>query len=341
MNLAARVRRFDNQLTVAIFILMAAAFYLVPTAEGKSVELTSVYSALQTYGAYGLVALAVGIGMIAGQFDLSVLGMFALGGMVAVKTGGGSPLLGVVIAAAVGVLAGAVQGGIVARLKLNSMSVTLGGYLILLGLGRAIGDDETVTYSNVNVGINLDKPIAEIFSWHSIIVIAFFVLVGLVLRYTRVGRDIRAVGGGQRESRVAGVPVNATLIGVFAVSGALAGIAGALNSYSLASALPEPGFSPLVFAATAALIGGVAFAGGRGSAAGIALGALALSLLQAMFGILASPEWVSSCVTGALLVLAAVTAAPRLRSHLRGLRAAWSSRQSSKAEPPPAETAAD
>lgn len=319
MSAWGRLRHSGNLLAFTTFATIAVAFYLVPTLDGKEVGLSSVYATMQTYAAYGLLALAIGIGMIAAQFDLSVLGMFALGGMVAVKTGVEAPVVGVLVAASVGVLAGVIQGTIVTRLKLNSMSVTLGGYLVLLGLCRAIGSDETVTYPNVQVGIELDQPIAEVLSWHSIIVLAGFVLLGLVLHYTRIGRDIRAIGGDERASRVAAVRVDATLIGVFAVSGALAGIAGALNSYSLASALPDPGFSPLVFAATAALIGGVAFTGGRGSALGIALGALALSLLQGMFGILASSEWVSSVVTGALLVVAAVAAAPRLREHWDGL----------------------
>ena len=320
---AAQLRHGGNLTVFATFVTMAVVFYAVPSLEGKDVSWSSVYAAMQTFGAYGLLALAVGIGLIAAQFDLSVLGMFAFGGMVAVKTGGDAPLLGVLLAALTGILAGALQGGIVARLKLNSMSVTLGGYLVLLGLTQAIGNSESVPYADVQVGIDLDNPILEIFSWHSIAVLVAFVLVGLVLRYTRLGRDIRAIGGDERASRVVGVRVDPMLIGVFAVSGMLAGIAGALNSYSLASAIPDPGFSPLVFAATAALIGGVAFAGGRGSALGIALGALALSLLQAMFGVLASPEWVSSVVTGLLLAIAAAVAAPRIGEHLATARARW------------------
>jgi ribose transport system permease protein len=318
-----RLRRGGDLVPVLTFLLMAACFYAVPSLEGKDVEWSSGYAAMQTVAAYGPLALGIGLGMVAGVFDLSVLGMFALGGMLAVKTGGDSPALGVLVAAVAGLLAGCAQGTLVSRLKLNSMSVSLGGYLIMLGLSRAIGADQSVPYANVNVGIDLDKPILEVFSWHSLIVLACFALLGLLLRYTRIGRDIRAVGGDERASRVAGVRVGVVTAGVFAASGALAGVAGALNSYSLASAIPDPGFAPLVFAATAALIGGVAFSGGRGSALGIALGALSLALLQAMFGILASPEWVSQAVTGALLVVAAVAAAPRIADHVASLRARW------------------
>lgn len=322
-EIAGRLRGARGLSVAATFLLMIAVFYLIPTSEGKEVNTQSLYSVLQTYAAYGLLVLALGIGMIASQFDLSTLGMFALGGLLAVETGGDAPALGIAVAVAVGALAGVIQGGIVTKFKLNSMSVTLGGMLVMIGLARALSSDESVAYANVQLGIELAEPILEVLSWHSIIVTAGFVAVALAMAYTRLGRDIRAIGGDERASRVAGVRVDPILIGIFVASGMLAAAAGALNSYSLGAASPNPGFSPLIFAATAALLGGVGIAGGRGTAVGIAVGTLTLSLLQAMFGILASPEWVSQLVTGALLCVAAATAAPGLGGYLTLLRSRW------------------
>jgi ribose transport system permease protein len=303
-----------------VLVAMVAVFYVVPTMGGHTVDGYAAYTAMQTFAAYGLLALALGLTMIISEFDLSALGMYALGGMVAVKTGGDSPVLGVVVALAVGCVSGLIQGGIVARLGLSSMAVTLGGYIILLGTASALGSDKTVAYPNVDVGISLDRQIAEVLSWRSIIVLVAFAILGLVMAYTRLGRDVRALGGDRRAARVAGVRVDGVLVGVFAASGMLAALGGALSSYSLASALPNPGFSPLIFGATAALIGGVGLAGGQGGAAGIAAGALALSLLQATFGLLASPSWLPDVVTGGLLVVAAAMTAPNLAARWHLLR---------------------
>lgn len=319
------------------FLAMAGLFVVVSTLTATPIDTGAGYFVLQAFSTYGLLALAIGIAMIAGQFDISTLGMFALGGMVAVVVGEQSPMLGLGAAAGIGALAGVVQGAIVAWLRINSMAVTLGGYLVLVGLCSAIGGDRSVSYADVGFGLRLESPILEIFSIHSLLVVAAFVLVGLVFVFTRVGRTVRAVGGDARSSRVAGVPVDATLVLVFVVVGVLAGLGGALSAYGLATASANPGFSPLIFAATAAIVGGVSFAGGRGTSSGMALGALALSLMQQVFGVLAAPDWVTSVVTGGLLTAAAVAAAPQL---VRGIGRWWRPTPSSPAITEPVDDAA-
>ena len=71
---------------------MIVALALVPVVSEYTVRTANVYDIFQNFASYGLVALALGITIIAGEFDLSVSSMYLLGGMVAVLTGGGSPL---------------------------------------------------------------------------------------------------------------------------------------------------------------------------------------------------------------------------------------------------------
>jgi ribose transport system permease protein len=327
-------RRLVALMPYAILGLMILAFYILPSMSGRETTSFNVFNSIQTFADLGLLALALGITMIAGEFDLSILGMFALGAMVSVKTGVSSPVLGIVVALATGALAGAVQGGIIARLKMNSMTVTLGGYLILLGITGVLGHAKNVQYTNFGVGASLNEHIATVLSPRSLIVIGIFLLVYLVLRLTRVGTDVRAVGGERRASRTAGVPVNFYVVGVFVVSGMIAGLAGALHGYSVATAAPDPGLAPLVFAITATLLGGISLAGGRGSILGIAAGVLTLSLLQEFFAIQATPEYVSSIVTGGLLVLVAVIAAPDLIRYWKAVRPSGGGRSSGVPLPP-------
>jgi len=96
---------------------------------------------------------------------------------------------------------------------------------------------------------------------------------------------------------------------------------GALLSYSLATASPTNiGFDVLTFLATAALIGGVSLSGGKGGAIGIAAGVLSLSVLQEILAILGSPDYVSSLITGALLVIVTIVWAPDLSQWFRTTR---------------------
>jgi ribose transport system permease protein len=307
----------------AILALMILTMALLPVVTGSTVRTANVYDILQNFASYGLVALALGITIMAGEFDLSVSSMYLLGGMVAVLTGSGSPLVGVLAALGTAIIVGCIQGGLISYFRLNSMPVTLGGYLVVLGITYILGHSKSVVYQNYTVGLRLDRPIAQVFSIRSLIALGIFVLTGLALRYVRVGRDIRAIGGDRRAARVAGVPVNRLLIGVFTMSALGAALPGALLSYSLATASPTNiGFDVLTFSATAALLGGVSLSGGRGSPVGIAAGVLSLSVLQEILSIERSPDYVSSLITGGLLVVVTILWAPDISQWFRTARAA-------------------
>ncbi len=302
----------------AILALMIVALALVPAVTQYTVRTANVYDIFQNFASYGLVALALGITIIAGEFDLSVSSMYLFGGMVAVLTGASSPWLGILAALGAAVLVGVVQGGLIAGFRLNSMPLTLGGYLVVLGITYILGHDKSVIYENYDVGLRLDQPVLQIFSIRSLVSLGIFALAALVLRYLRVGRDIRAIGGDRRAARVAGVPVDRLIVGVFVVAAIGAALPGAMLSYSLATASPTNiGFDVLTFSATAALIGGVSLSGGKGGAAGIAAGVLSLSVLQEILAILRSPGYVSSLITGGLLVIVTIVWAPDLGRWFR------------------------
>lgn len=303
-----------------IFGLVLLAFICLPLYSTGTPTDFNVYNALQSVSSLGLLALAIGISMIAGEFDLSTVGMYALGGMLAVKFGVDSPVLGVLVAMAAGVVVGAVQGGVIAKLGISSVPVTLGGYIALLGLTSVISSGESIAYDNFSAGLWLEQNVGTYFSPRSLIMLAAFALVAAVIYWTRIGRDLRAVGGDRRAARAAGVRTDRILVGTFITTAAISALAGALLSYSIATANPDPGTSPLVFAVTAALLGGVTLAGGKGTAIGIAAGAISLSLLQEIFVIVATPDYVSNLVLGGLLVLVVAFDAPNLRDRIVAAR---------------------
>jgi ribose/xylose/arabinose/galactoside ABC-type transport system permease subunit len=325
-------RRLQRVLPLVVLGAIALAMLSLPLYhEGTTASTFNVYNDLQSFASLGLLALAVGLTVIAGEFDLSTVGMYGLGAMLAVTFGADSPLLGIVVALAAAVVVGLVQGGIITRFEISSVPVTLGGYITLIGVTSVISDGESVAYGNFDAGIWLDQTVATFFSPRSLIALGLFVAVGVFLRTSHVGRDLRAVGGDRRAARAAGVRTDRVLIGVFVTSACLSALAGALLSYSVATALPDVGVTPLIFAVTAALIGGVSLSGGQGTAFGIAVGALALGLLQELFAILASPDYVANLVQGALLLLVVAVDAPDLRRRIVVLH----TRMSSRKEPAP------
>jgi ribose/xylose/arabinose/galactoside ABC-type transport system permease subunit len=319
------IRRFvsrpERALPAASLLVVLVAFACSPLLSGRPLATFDVYNALQGFAPLGLLALALGLTMIAGEFDLSVGGTYALGGMLAVLAGQSSPGLGVLVAVLGGAAVGAVQGGLIARLRIPAMPVTLATYIALLGLTNTMSGGLSQTYANSAVTLWVDQVVAGIFSPRSLITLGAFLAAAAVLGLTRVGRELRAIGGDRRASRVAGVRVDRALVGLFTASGSLAALGGALLTYSFASANPDPGFQPLILATVAALFGGVSLAGGRGVPLGLLCGALSVALLAQIVAVTALPDFSTQLFYAGLLVVIVALDAPGLRRTLDRIRA--------------------
>jgi len=313
--------RPEDLIPAVSLLLVLAAFLCTPLISGSGLTTFDVYNASQGFAQLGLLALGLGITMIAGEFDLSVVGTYAAGGMIAVQAGQSSPALGVLAAVAAGAAIGAAQGGLIAALRIPSLPVTLATYIALLGLTSAMSGGLSVTYTDTGATLAIDRTVGVVFSLPSLITLAAFAVAALVLGGTRLGREVRAIGGDRRASRVAGVRVGRTLVGLFTVSGTLAALGGALLSYNYASANPDPGLQPLILATVACLVGGVSLAGGRGRPAGLLAGTLAVALLGEIDAVTALPDYYTELLYAALLVVIVAVDAPGLRRGLDRLRA--------------------
>ena len=309
-------------LLIAIVIVLAG----VDAGQGRFLNRATAFSVLQQFATIGPVALALGLSMIIREFDLSVGGMLSLAGCLAVMTGAHEPGLGIALAVTVGCIAGLLQGSIMVGLGLSSVGVTLGGLLTLSGLTYVLTENTTISYARMDVALLVNDPVLGVFSLRSAVAIAAFAIAAFVMARTRVGRDVIATGSDRRAARVAGVPVDHIIIGVFAVSGMLTALAGSLLSYSLAAASPVALADTLVPAAAAAIIGGVSLAGGKGTPAGIAGGVLVLAVLRSGLTAIGVPPYVHDIATGSVLLAVALLDAGGLERRLFGLRRALSRR---------------
>jgi ribose transport system permease protein len=313
--------RQERLVPAAALVLVVVAFVLTPLTTGLPLTTFDVYNALQGFAQIGLLALAIGLTMIAGEFDLSVVGTYAVGGMVAVQAGQSSAVLGLLVAVAVGAAVGAVQGALIAWLRVPSLPVTLAAYIALLGLAYTISGGLSVTFTNLDATRWVDQTLAGVFSPRSLITLGAFVVVAVVLGGTRLGAELRAIGGDRRASRVAGVRVERKVVLLFTTSGTLAALGGALLSFSFASANPDPGLRPLLIAAVAALLGGASLAGGRGTPVGLLAGALSVALLAQIVAVVYLPDYSTQLFYAALLAVVVAIDSPGLRRALDRVRA--------------------
>ena len=322
--------------TVRPFTVMIgsiALLALIDRGTGFFFSVGTIFSVMQLFATFSLVALGLGLSILIREFDLSVAGIVGLAGCIAVMTGAANPWLGLVLGVGAGLLSGVLQGIIMTRLNLSSVGVTLGGLLTLQGLTYVLTDNKTIGYPDISVALELNAPIGGLISVRSAVCLAVFVLAALVMTYTHIGRDVVATGSDRRAARIAGLNTDRVVIGVFAASGVSSALAGVLLSYSLSAASPVALADVLATAAAAAIVGGVSVVGGRGSPMGIAAGVLTLCILRSGLSAIGVEPHVHDLVTGFILIAIAFLDAPELFRRLTSWQLSRAERSAAERKP--------
>jgi ribose/xylose/arabinose/galactoside ABC-type transport system permease subunit len=253
----------------------------------------NAYALMQNIALLGLVTLGLAMTMIAGEFDLGVGSMLAVGGLVTITLSSTSMLAGFALSIAIGVVFGFANGFVVRWLKVSSLVVTVGTMMFLSGMAFEIAGGKVVTTDNFDPGFALDEPILKILSFRSCITLAAFLLFALVMRFTLIGRDIRAVGSRRSVAEASGANAGAALLVAFVSSAVCSALAGSLLSMSLASASATTGSTIMLQAVSAAIVGGVSLSGGTGGIGGILTGAFVLGILNNGLSLLgAGSTWI-------------------------------------------------
>jgi ribose transport system permease protein len=301
-DLAARI-------ALSALIIVAAAF-----AIPDFLSVNNSFAVLQVVAPIGIAALGVGVTMLAGEFDLSIGSMAVLGGVISVLLSDSGPLVCIVVPVLVGALLGSAQGYAISRLRVSSLVITIGTLILFRGVAYVLANDASVVMKTFDIGTALNQRL-WIFSPMSLVFLGLAVLLWLLLRYTKFGHEVYAVGGGRREAQAAGIAPVRPLVLVFAISGSLGALAGSLVSLSIGGATPT-GFGEILLSSiAAAVIGGIALSGGRGSSWGIVLGALALGVISNGVSVLGAPVFVSQFLTGGLLLAALAAEVLSARSN--------------------------
>ena len=212
---------------------------------------------------------------------------------------------GFLVAIAVGAVIGAVNGVIVTALRVPSLVVTLGMLYIVRGIDSKIVngdriDPDAIPNAFTSVGYKTFLGIP----WIAIIVAVVVAVVGYVMRTMRSSRELYAIGSNPDAAELAGIPTARRVFAAFVVSGALAGLGGALFLALHAQIDNSGGTGYELTVIAAAVVGGVAIFGGSGSVVGAALGAVLLNTIsQALVASKVSPFW-NDAIAGGLLLAA-------------------------------------
>jgi ribose transport system permease protein len=284
-----------------IFLLIALAVAFSLTSS-RFLQFNNLMIVAQQAVVLLVAALGMTFVVIAGSIDLSVGAIVAIAALAAAKTSGSIGVLAILPACAIGVACGLVNGLIVAKGKVPSFIVTLGAMVVYRGIvlfftrGAPVSiEDEAFldTYSGRTAGIPNSVLIA-------------LVLIGVaafILNLTVFGREVRAIGGGERIAHLSGIRVDRAKILIFVLSGLLCGMAGLLQGARAMAATAQLGEGLELDAIAAVVVGGTPLTGGVGSIQGTILGALIITILSNGMNIIGLDPYFQNIVKGLVLVL--------------------------------------
>lgn len=285
-------------LVLCLVLSLISPYFLTPG---------NITNVLRQASINGILAIGLTFVILTGGIDLSVGSLLALSGILgaSVVTGAdpGSPAVAIGFGIGVGLALGTVNGVLIAHLRVPAFVATLGMLSVARGLTFISNNGMPVpnlspAFRQIGQGFVAGVPVP-------VILFAVTVLLAwVVLRFTTYGRYVYAVGGNERSARTSGINTRRVVLSVYAISGALAGLAGLVLAARTTSALPQAGISYELDAIAAVVIGGTSLTGGVGSPIGTLFGALIIAVISNGLDLMGVSSYYQQVIKGTIIVLA-------------------------------------
>jgi rhamnose transport system permease protein len=297
-NLLLRWETFLVLVLIGTLVFGAQISVYFATASNLSIALASMIPV-------ALVALPMTLIIITGEIDISVgsmIGLCATVLAVCMEHGFGIGWA-MVVALAVGTLAGLVNGLFVVAFGLPSLVVTIGTLALYRGIAQILLEERGVSdfpdwYQSLGFGTIGSTPIPL-----SIVpFILLFAGFAIFLHATYWGRAIFAIGNNREAARYSGIDVRRTMLAVFTASGTVSALAAIILTAYLASARSDTAVGLELPIITAVVLGGVNIFGGSGTLGGVLVALLVLAFVQNALGLAGMTPEQQEIVTGAVLI---------------------------------------
>jgi len=291
-----RLLPFITLIVLIVALAIASPHFLTNTNLSSVVRQTAVIN---------IMALGMTLIIVSGGIDLSVGAILAMGGLLgtmAMEKGYSIPV-GVTVGIVTGCFWGFVNGLLTTKLRINPFIVTLGTLGIVRGLTLIISNGLPVhqipqSFSFLGEGIVLGVPFVL---W---VLLACAVAMHVIMEHTRLGRYAFAIGSNPDAAFYAGIPVAFHVTAVYAIGGALTGLAGMIEASRLMTGQPTAGQGYELQAIAAVVIGGGSLRGGEGSVIGTLVGAFIMGLLSNGSDLLGISPYLQQAIIGAVIILA-------------------------------------
>jgi ribose/xylose/arabinose/galactoside ABC-type transport system permease subunit len=294
-----------------LLVLVAVYGFFVALAPSTFSSFSNLETMARQTAVIGTAALGMTVIMISGGIDLSVGSVIALSSVVVavlLKDWRLSPLLAGLGGVAVGAGSGAVSGAVITRFRVLPFIVTLGMMSVLRGVAKWWAGQTTVyppsTWLDGLLGALPEGRLWLIVPAGVWVMVLLAVAVFVLLRYTRLGRHVHAIGSNERTALLCGVAVERTKVLVYATGGAFAGLAGVMQYSRLTGGDPTTATGAELEVIAAVVIGGGSLSGGEGSVLGSLVGAFLMTVIRSGCSHKGWPNFVQEIVAGLIIVAA-------------------------------------
>ncbi len=306
---------FSRAMAALVFVVLIGVLF---NADGAFFHWDTHRDMFRHISVFAILACGMTLVIVTAGIDLSVgsvLGFTAVLFSILSLQKGWTPWLAIAACLGAGALLGMTSGGLVAKFRIQPFIATLAMMVFARGLAKWASGGQKVstavlqpdgTYKYMEVPPVFQALNSKIFNGNLAVVTLIFLACVLVcwviLARLRWGRYLYAVGGNEEASRLSGVPVRATKLFAYGLSGVFAGVAGICQAAQELQGDPEAGATYELTAIAIVVIGGTSLMGGRGSIGLTLIGALTIGYLEKILSINAVGEASRLMLTGAIIV---------------------------------------
>lgn len=300
--------RWINENNISVFYLLGivAVFVIIMTfLDENFLTVGNIFNVLNQQSTLGIVTLGVAIALVAGCIDLTVGNVLASAAAVAALSlqAGMTDGWVILLTCLAGLVAGTINGFLVVKSRIDTFIATLGLMSVYQGVALIIPDGNNVYlqgrfgwFGTYRVGGVVPLPVL----YFVVIASVFY----LVMRYTQFGRKLYAIGSNPDAAFLAGINLDFHKIVAYAISGLLAAFTSLIVISRIGQSQPAMGAPYPLETIAAAVIGGVALSGGKGSIPGVVLGVILLGLIRNSLNILRVPSFYQYVMLGSVIIIA-------------------------------------
>jgi len=293
----------ENQ-QISLMFLLIIICVIFSIISPKFLTKINIVNIIRQLSYVAIAGIGATILMIAGGIDLSIGSIQAFCGLLTVSTlvSTNNTFLAVVVGISSGLLVGLINGLFITKLKIPDIIATLAMMISLRGIDYLITDGVSIVnstdtvFNKIGSGSILSIPIPII------IMVMFFIIFQVILKYTKLGRYFYAVGSSNEASLLSGIEVNKVKLIAYLISGLTAAMSAIILAARLNSGQPTAGNGFEFNVVSGVILGGCSLSGGSGNIIGSFMGLLLLTVLRNGFILVGLQSFWQEVLTGCIII---------------------------------------